>query len=379
MDQSFDATVNLRVKSCIMGFFGIAAMICFSLGYKKTFAAMLGIVCLYFVSILVNRTRYVRYVDAVLTILMTVIISGLFLHGRELAPMSFFFVLIMAVAGLLILGTRLGSILAVYYIILTWAVCWTPFLPETRSLYGIIFLRRIPFMLIGFIGIAYIICYKVRSYDQKHKQYKEQLEARIKIEKDKLGDMSIHLVTTMFHAESAKSPEVTIHSQQVAKISQKIAKKMGKTAFEQDRIYYAGLLHDVGKMQIRDLKLELDEDDKRVLKEEDLKAKDNSEEGIYQFHAEKGSIFMKHLQLPEEITDAALYHHENYDGSGFPYGLKREQIPESARIVAVANLIVNRRSKNEPVWKIVSYLESMDGIHFDPLVVNAAIEVLYSV
>jgi HD-GYP domain-containing protein (c-di-GMP phosphodiesterase class II) len=88
---------------------------------------------------------------------------------------------------------------------------------------------------------------------------------------------------------------------------------------------------------------------------------------------------MKHLQLPEEITDAALYHHENYDGSGFPYGLKGEQIPESARIVAVANLIVNRRSKNEPVWKIVSYLESMDGIHFDPLVVNAAIEVLYSV
>jgi hypothetical protein len=115
MDQVFDATVNLRVKSFIMGFFGIAAMICFSLGYKKSFGAMLGIVCLCFVSILVNRTRYVRYVDAVLTIIMTVIISGLFLHGRELAPMSFFFVLIMAVAGLLILGTRLGSFLAVYY------------------------------------------------------------------------------------------------------------------------------------------------------------------------------------------------------------------------------------------------------------------------
>ena len=131
-------------------------------------------------------------------------------------------------------------------------------------------------------------------------------------------------------------------------------------------------------MQIRDLKLELDEDERREASEQETKLKGEVDEGAYQFHVEKGSIFMKHLQLPKEITDAAMYHHENYDGTGFPQGLRGEEIPMSARIVAVADSIVNERTQGSAIWKVVSLLESKENIYYDPVVVNAAIEVLYS-
>lgn len=374
----FEEAVTTRVKTFLSLFFMVAAIICYALDYQKSFSGLLAVVCLIVICIISNRTKYIHMIDSVIMIICTVIITGIFLHGIELAPMAFFFVLIMAVSGLLILGTYLGTILAVYYIVLVCTVCWTPFLPDTRALYGDIYLRRIPLLLIGFIGMAYIICYKVRNYDKKHKQYTKQLEDRIRVEQDKLGDMSVHLVTTMFHAESAKSPEITMHSERVAKLSQKIANRLGMSSLEQDRIYYAGLLHDVGKMHIRDLKLELDEDERREASEQETKLKGEVDEGAYQFHVEKGSIFMKHLQLPKEITDAAMYHHENYDGTGFPQGLRGEEIPMSARIVAVADSIVNERTQGSAIWKVVSLLESKENIYYDPVVVNAAIEVLYS-
>lgn len=373
----YDETLNIRLKNFLTGMFLVAGILCFVMQYHKCFLGFLAAMSLSLVGMWTNGRKYSRLVDICITIGNTLIVTGIFLFGREVAPMSFFFVVIMAVASLLILGSRIGTWFSVYYFILTWLVCWTPFLPMTRALYSVTYLRRMPLLLLGFIGIAYIICYNIQKYDWNHKRYKTQLEKRIALEQDKLGDMSLRLVTTMFRAESIKAPEITRHCERVAELSSRIAAGMNLPLEIQQRMYYAGLLHDVGKMEIRDVKLDLDQEE-QVEMQEEKRRQQSAVQGTYQFHAEQGSIFLKHLQLPKEITDAALYHHERYDGRGLPEGLQGEQIPVSARIVAVADAIVNEQTKGEPMWKVVSILEKSKDTDFDPVIVDMALNVLDS-
>ncbi|NPV80275.1 MAG: HD-GYP domain-containing protein [Firmicutes bacterium] len=154
------------------------------------------------------------------------------------------------------------------------------------------------------------------------------------------------------------------HSKNVADHSEIIAREMGLPIDDQKAIYLAGLLHDVGKIGVPRSSLSkpsklTDEELKEVHKHPIL-----SYELISEIPGFKG------------IAEIVLYHHERYDGHGYPHGIKGEKIPLGSRILCVADsfdAMVSERVYRHaiPVPEAISELEQCAGTQFDPEVVLA--------
>lgn len=137
-----------------------------------------------------------------------------------------------------------------------------------------------------------------------------------------------------------------------------------------DNLRIATMLHDVGKVAISDLIL------KKPAKFEE------SEFKIMQTHTSLGAqLFTSRLSEMDKLSaDIAFYHHEKYDGSGYPSGLSAENIPLAARIVAIADVydaLICRRVYKEP-WDesdVLLELKNQSGKHFDPVLVTSFFEI----
>lgn len=149
------------------------------------------------------------------------------------------------------------------------------------------------------------------------------------------------------------------HSERVASISRTIARKAGYSEEDAQKIFYCGLLHDCGKISIGDSLLS-----KSVnYTPEEFK--------IIRAHTARGYELLRSLSSIPEVCETALYHHERYDGTGYPEHLEGNEIPEHARIVAVADSFDTMNSarnyrKGLARDKIISEFEENRGSQFDP-------------
>ncbi|NBW51991.1 MAG: response regulator [Betaproteobacteria bacterium] len=170
-------------------------------------------------------------------------------------------------------------------------------------------------------------------------------------------------------AAEFRDPETGAHILRMAHYSQLIAKKLGLPADDQELLLEAAPMHDIGKVGITD---------NILLKPGRL---DEAEFEIMKQHAAFGYELLKNsnsrvLQAGAEI---ALGHHEKYDGSGYPQGLKGEAIPIFSRIVAVADVFDALTSERpyKKAWSLeqaVDFLNAGSGTHFDPQCVQAFLD-----
>ena len=167
---------------------------------------------------------------------------------------------------------------------------------------------------------------------------------------------SVHIVQTLAEAIDAKDTYTHGHSSRVAEYAREIARRAGYSEPVQNEIYMMGLLHDVGKIGVPDAVINkpgrLDDDEFAQIKT----------------HPEKGAKILG--SLPELVT-GARWHHERFDGSGYPDGLKRLDIPEEARIIAVADAydaMTSNRSYRRGMEqsKVREQIEKGKGTQFDP-------------
>jgi energy-coupling factor transport system substrate-specific component len=154
------------------------------------------------------------------------------------------------------------------------------------------------------------------------------------------------------------------HSARVAKYTAWLAEKLGKSKDEVDRMYHIALLHDVGKISIPDAVLNKPE---RLTDEE---------YALMRSHAERGYEVLKGMDIDQDMALGAGYHHERYDGKGYPRGLKGEEIPEVARIIGVADTFDAMYStrpyrKRMELSTVVSEIQRCSGTQFSPEVVEA--------
>lgn len=161
----------------------------------------------------------------------------------------------------------------------------------------------------------------------------------------------------------AKDEYTKGHSTRVSFYSQKIARRMGMSDDEIKMIGYLGLMHDCGKIAIPDDVLNkkgaLTEEERRQIEE----------------HTTKGGQMLENFTSLPGIRDGALYHHERYDGKGYPQGLVGKEIPLYARIICVADAFdamnTDRCYRNRlPKSKILSELRVNAGTQFDPEIVE---------
>ncbi|HEC69374.1 MAG TPA: HD domain-containing protein [Candidatus Omnitrophica bacterium] len=165
------------------------------------------------------------------------------------------------------------------------------------------------------------------------------------------------------------SPSSIIHTQLIQKILKELAKIIPLTQQQLTSLEYATLLHDTGKIDIP----------QTLLKKNAPLSKEETE--IIKRHPKKGVEILKNLQALRPVIPIILYHHEKYDGSGYPSGLKKKQIPLEARILSVidafdAMFFGRPYKKSLTLEECIKELKKNKGKQFDPQIVDSFIKVL---
>ncbi|MCR5565571.1 MAG: response regulator [Clostridiales bacterium] len=172
--------------------------------------------------------------------------------------------------------------------------------------------------------------------------------------------LSMHVVQTLAEAIDAKDEYTNGHSTRVAEYSREIARRHGYTTKQQEEIYMMGLLHDVGKIGVPD-----------VVINKSGKLTPEEYETI-KTHSRIGARILRKIEEMPKLVEGARWHHERYDGKGYPDGLIGESIPEEARIIAVADAydaMTSHRSYRDilPQEKVRSEIENGKESQFDPV------------
>lgn len=165
----------------------------------------------------------------------------------------------------------------------------------------------------------------------------------------------------------AKNPREQLHSNRVAELCEKTAKHLNMSMAEQSKLKTAGLLHDIGKIGIPENLLNK------------CGSLTESEYAEICKHPEIGYRILEASGNLKQISEYILAHHEKWDGSGYPRGLKGNEIPLEARIIAIADTfdaITSERSYREalPIEYAIAELVRCKGSHFEPTLVDLFIE-----
>lgn len=184
-----------------------------------------------------------------------------------------------------------------------------------------------------------------------------------------LESLSLHVVHTLAKTIDAKDAYTNGHSERVGKYSREIARRYGYDEDGQEEIYIMGLLHDVGKIGVPDTIINKKG---RLTDEEYEKIKE---------HPLMGAEILKTVSEMPKLVTGARWHHERYDGRGYPDGLKAEEIPEEARIIAVADAydaMTSHRSYRAlmPQDNVKSEIEKGMGTQFDERFARIMLEMI---
>lgn len=174
----------------------------------------------------------------------------------------------------------------------------------------------------------------------------------------------VSMVRALVSAIEAKDEYTRGHSERVALYAKRLAEELGLGEGYCERLYLTGLLHDVGKIGVRDA----------VLRKPGPLTEDEFEE-IKQ-HPDKGWSILQDLEPLRYVLPGVLHHHENHDGRGYPDGLAAERIPLDGRILAVADAFDAMTSDRPyrtgmPLEKAEAILKDGAGRQWDPEMIDA--------
>ena len=200
-------------------------------------------------------------------------------------------------------------------------------------------------------------------------ELRNDLEVRLEEKRQQVELVTLNAIMAIANMIEARDAYTRGHSNRVAQCSVAIGKKLGLSEKELKNIDYMALLHDIGKIGVPDNILNkpfsLTEDEYAVMKK----------------HPTKGYDILKNFSAIPDLHYGILYHHERYDGKGYPGGLKGEEIPFQARIIAIADTYDAMTSdrayrKALPLDVVIDEFVENRGIQFDPQLVDVFLEMI---
>ncbi len=203
----------------------------------------------------------------------------------------------------------------------------------------------------------------------KIRHYEKDLEDEVKQRTKEMQEAQVHLMRMLGGIAEGHSVETYQHVRRVAEITYLLAKHYGMDEKKAETLKYASYLHDIGKIGVKDYILH---------KEEKLTKKEFEE---IKKHPTLGAAMLEGVKLPlfEIAKIVSKEHHEKWDGSGYPKGLKGEDIHIYARIVAIADVfdaLSSKRSYKEgwSMGETLQFFKEQSGRHFDPHLVDILFE-----
>ena len=208
----------------------------------------------------------------------------------------------------------------------------------------------------------------IRLQNDLESQVQEKTAAVI-AQQEKLNRLSIQIVMTLSGAVDAKDPYTNGHSRRVAEYAREIALRYGYSPERAQNIYLIGLLHDIGKIGIPDT----------IINKPDRLSDEEYE--LTRRHPEMGCRILENIPDFPELAIGAHWHHERFDGKGYPDGLSGTDIPEEARIIAVADTydaMTSRRSYRDvmPQPEVRAEIAKGVGTQFDPVFAKIMLQMI---
>lgn len=325
---------------------------------------------IYYIDSIQNKRHWklLRWMEYV-TILDFVVCCMLHLTGMvdfiQTLPVSqgILAVILILVTGTVCYDLYHGYIRKNRYILVGLFVAVASVVVESLAVYFVVSISGI-FIGIGMLVLFFVNLVRTISQVRDLERTRQQQELRKQME-----TMSLQMIQTLATTIEAKDEYTRGHSHRVAEYSVLIAKELGWKQKDIFHLYNAAHLHDIGNIGIPDAILNkparLTDEEYAVIKE----------------HTIIGAEILKNITLVKHVVEVARSHHECYDGTGYPDGLKGEEIPIQARIVAVADSYDAMRSrriyrntlKSEVIYE---QFQKNRGVQFDPEITDAFLRLL---
>jgi energy-coupling factor transport system substrate-specific component len=222
-------------------------------------------------------------------------------------------------------------------------------------------------MAVAMLAIIWLTWF-VTSTIQGRRIEKQKSEMEAIKKQVRMGNETIFAIA---NAVEARDKSTGKHSSRVAEYAVLIARELGFSEEEQIQIRRTGLLHDIGKIGVPDSIL-------------NKPARLTDEEyAVMKTHTVIGGEILKDFTLIPHVDEGAKFHHERYDGSGYPNGLRDESIPLNARIIGIADafdaMTANRcYRKALDMDYVISELKRCSGTQFDPGLVDIMLDLIES-
>ena len=236
----------------------------------------------------------------------------------------------------------------------------------------LIYIFRVRHLKRSSLKLERIVDQRTAELQELQHSLERQVQERtqeLRRERNNLQDLSFEVTSAFARTIDAKDAYTKGHSARVAEYSRMIAAKMKKSPEEQDNIFMIAVLHDIGKIGIPDSIINkpgrLTDEEYEIIKR----------------HSQIGGEILKQITTWPEIGIGAKWHHERYDGTGYPDGLSGKSIPEIARIIAVADAydaMTSNRSYRQYLSQDVVRQELLNGkgTQFDPEIADMMIEII---
>ncbi len=216
-------------------------------------------------------------------------------------------------------------------------------------------------LVLALLGAFYVLMMELLNSQQR----RQELEKRTL----QLASLQLGVFVTMVRTLSLRDRYTARHSAAVARYAYAVAKAAGCSEDELRIVHTAGLLHDIGKFAFPDHILHAD----RPLSDADLE--------IVHQHPINGANLVRRIEGYEKIAAVILAHHERVDGTGYPYGLREQEIPALARIISVADtydVLTARDTYRPPISssEAIAELRKVAGSQLDGRFVELFVEIL---
>ena len=206
---------------------------------------------------------------------------------------------------------------------------------------------------------------EVRLAQKQLRLHNEILDQKVRERTEELQDTRLEIINRLGMAAEYRDNETGFHIIRMSRISYEIAKAAGLNRYESELILHASPMHDIGKIGIPDSIL---------LKPDKLSAEEWT---IMKTHTNMGAKILKghNSDLLHAAQTIATTHHEKWDGTGYPEGLSRQDIPLMGRITSIADVfdaLTSKRPYKEawPIERAVDVIEQDSGTFFDPMLVR---------
>ena len=285
---------------------------------------------------------------------------------------SLLWFLLLLVITLVLLGLHFGAPVCIFFVLYITVLFWTPLNNMLIYNYTRDYLFYYPIFYWGFclLVVAMDIFYKL--YQIRQADNEKNLEAEVLEAVEGTKKLMIDAVTAISQMLDEKDVYTQEHSKRAAEYSKLIAKNLKAHEFTDEEIsliYRSAFLHDIGKIAVPDAVL-------------NKPAKLTDEEyGIMKNHTVWGGQILSGLEFLPQADMGAVYHHERYDGKGYPYGIKGEELPWMVRIISAADSL-DAMNSNRCYRKhcdkdyIIGEFEKGAGTQFDKSVAETVITLI---